>query len=137
MGKARELGRKRFLKLLGDIIEIDDSNFKIEFQITRWLYWGLQWIGKDDYLKYYFRARSTSATGHRYDWTSSQDLALLLYLFPLVHHLTYYHKLYVKQKALRAIRRAYEDSERVNAHWALATAYGKTKCAELRKLRAA
>ncbi len=61
----------------------------------------------------------------------------MLYLFPLVDHLTFHHKLYVKEKALRKVRHAYDYSDEVTAPWTLATLYDKTKCTELKKLRGA
>jgi hypothetical protein len=137
MSKAHEIGKKRFQELSGAVIEMNRSSFKIEFRITRWMYWGLQWRGKLDYVKHYFRSKSTSATGHKYDWTSSRDLALLLYLFPLVDHLTFHHKLYLKEKALQKVRYAYDYSDQVTAPWTLTTLYGRTKCPELKTFREA
>lgn len=137
MNKARDVGRKRFLELSGPEIEIKDSSFRIEFEITRWVYWGLLWKGTFSYVKHFFKVANTSATGYKYDWTPSRELALLLYLFPLVDHLTFHHKLYVKEKPLRKLREACDDPDELTAPWVLSTLYGKTKCLELKKLREA
>jgi hypothetical protein len=133
MKTARDVGRRHFLELASPAISNEPYSYRIEFKLTRWMFWGLE-LRKGDYLVHYFRTTDTEISGYRHDWTSSRKLALLLYLIPLVDHLTYYHKLNVGNRTMRRIHDLTIDPSDISAIQLITILYENTNCGELRKL---
>ncbi len=130
---AREVGKSNFLRLSTPAIRNEYDSYQIEFRLTRGLFWGLE-LRKGEYLAHYLRTIDSCTFLHKEDWTPSKQLALLAYAFPLIDHLTYHHKLYVREEVLNRIHRLTVDPTGFTARRVLAILYADVNCGLLREL---